>query len=236
MFRAEEAAAKTATALAALGHEALPAPVTRIVSCLTTLPEGQFDAIVATSANAFPPGIAETEHGGSGLRRLPVFAVGQATRDAARRAGFHDARVAQGDAASLVALLRLTARHPARLLYLAGRDRKPAVETSLVEAGYEIDTVIAYEAEAVERWPDSVTSALRTGQVGAALHFSRRSAQLALALAARHGLGPALLSLPQCCLSDDVALPLREAGASHIRVAADPDEASLLDLLRPGGR
>lgn len=56
-----------------------------------------FDAVAMTSANA-------ARHGGVGLARfnhLPVFAVGEATAEAARAAGFLDVRVGTGDADDL---------------------------------------------------------------------------------------------------------------------------------------
>ena len=53
---------------------------------------------------------------------------------------------------------------------------------------------------------------------------------LALALAAREGVGDALLALRHLCLSADAAAPLLERGAT-VGIAGRPDEDALLALL-----
>ena len=78
--------------------------------------------------------------------------------------------------------------------------------------------------------PESALDALRTGQIGAALHYSRRSADLVIRLAEEAGLASSLLMFPHLCLSADVAAPLRSAGATTL-VAGDPSEEALLGLL-----
>lgn len=76
-------------------------PLTRIVALparLETVP----DAIAATSANAVrnaSPDLVES------IRKLPLFAVGDATASAAAEAGFEDVRTASGDAESLARLV-----------------------------------------------------------------------------------------------------------------------------------
>ena len=72
---------------------------------------------------------------------------------------------------------------------------------------------------------------LRDGTIDAALHYSRRSAELALTLTERLGIGDAFLLLHHACLSADVAEPLLAAKAFALAVAARPDQESLLDLL-----
>ena len=217
-------AERTAAALAARGHAALPAPVSAIHPTGAALPAGTFDAVTATSHHAFPPP--------DGLdRRLPVFAVGARTAAAARAAGFRDVRVGRGDAGALADLLRLTLPRPARLLFLAGRHRKPLLETSVTAAGYRLDTLEVYAAEALPAWPAAAVEALRAGTVGAALHYSRRSVELALALADGAGLADAVLTLRHLCLSDDCAEPLRGRGAAAVAVAGRPEEDALLALL-----
>lgn len=217
-------AERTAASLAARGHAALLAPVTAIRRTDGALPGGRFDAVAATSHHAFPPP--------EGLDRgLPVFAVGARTAAAARAAGFRDVRVGRGDGAGLADLLRLTLPRPARLLYLAGRDRKPLLEAAVAAAGYGFAVADVYEAAALPAWPDEVAEALRGGRVEAALHYSRRSVDLALGLAAGAGLGDAFVALRHLCLSGDCAEPLEARHADAVAVAGRPDEDALLALL-----
>jgi uroporphyrinogen-III synthase len=73
--------------------------------------------------------------------------------------------------------------------------------------------------------------ALASGQIDGVLHYSRRSAELFVAAAQSAGLTEKALACGHYCLSPDVAAPLRQAGASHLRIAEKPDEMSLLALL-----
>ena len=224
--RAEADAASTATALAKRGHQAVLAPVTAIEPTGAAWPPGRFDAVMATSRHAFAAAL------GTELDRvLPVFAVGHGTAAAARAAGFRDVRIGAGDAAALADLLRLTLPRPARLLYLAGRDRKAALEPALGAAGYEVSTVEVYAAEAVTDWPASTRDALREHRIDAVLHYSRRSADLAVALAHRAGLEDAFLLLRHVCLSGDCAELLMERRAASVAIADRPDEEALLAAL-----
>lgn len=215
---------RTAVRLAALGHEPLVAPLLTIRPTGAPLPAGRFDGLIVTSANAVPA-LAGFD------RTLPVFAVGERSAGAVREAGFADIRAAEGDASSLAALVARALPATARLLHLAGRDRKREPEASLAARGYSVETVVAYEAVAATALPDALARALRDGALDAALHYSRRSAEIALALAPAAGLADAFLALQHVCLSQDAAAPLREQPAARLIVAEEPDEASLFDAL-----
>ena len=71
---------RTAAALEALGHEVLVAPLMRIEPIAADL-AGTWSAIVITSANALQAAPATID------KTLPVFAVGDRSAEAARRAG-----------------------------------------------------------------------------------------------------------------------------------------------------
>ncbi|MGI3901182.1 MAG: uroporphyrinogen-III synthase [Janthinobacterium lividum] len=223
--RAEDDATRTAVALGKLGHEAVLAPATMIRAFKAGLPPGTWNALVATSHHAFLALDANLD------RTRPVYAVGRRTAEAARTAGFRDVRLGAGDATSLADLLRLTLPRPARLLYLAGHDRKPILEDTLAAAGYDVAILETYAAEALPGWPAAVIAALREGAIDAALHYSRRSVDLTLMLADAAELGGAILQLRHLCLSEDCAAPLRAWGATSIAIAERPDEDALLALL-----
>ncbi|UVO55040.1 uroporphyrinogen-III synthase [Sphingomonas sp. SUN039] len=92
----------TAEAVAAMGLEPVVVPLFEIVPLAWEAPDPAiFDAVVMTSANA-------ARHGGAGLAHfthLPLFAVGEATGEAARAVGFGDVRIGLGDAADLADLV-----------------------------------------------------------------------------------------------------------------------------------
>ncbi len=120
---------------------------------------------------------------------LPLYVVGGKTAAAAARAGLV-AQATAGDVAALVPSLP-----QGRALYLAGRDRKPDLEAAL--AG-RIATVVVYEARARAGWDEAEAQAVAAAAV--ALHYSERSAELALTLRrgsrARSGLAQYAACLP----------------------------------------
>jgi uroporphyrinogen-III synthase len=122
--RPREQGEATAARLAALGHEALVAPLLTIMPTSGSPPAGPCDALIVTSANAVPA-LAGFE------KARPVFAVGERTAAAVREAGFMNTRVAQGDGASLATVVANALAPGARLLHVAGRDRKPEPQASL---------------------------------------------------------------------------------------------------------
>ncbi|TXM73288.1 uroporphyrinogen-III synthase [Methylobacterium sp. WL12] len=225
--RPEPGAARTGERLAALGHRPLVAPVLAVRPTGAALPHGPFDGLILTSANALDAVLATTDAGA--LRGIPVFAVG------ARTAALAEARlgpvaVGAGDAVALAALVRGRLAAGARLLHLAGAERKAEPAAALTSAGYAIATHVAYAAEAVPHLPDAVFSALAATPPGldAALHYSRRSARVAHRLSGAAGHGGAFGALRHYCLSDDVAAALDQAGVAAHFVAGRPREDDLL--------
>jgi uroporphyrinogen-III synthase len=226
LTRPEPDNARTAARLRARGHDVILAPLMR-GEALEADFDGPFAAVLMTSANAARAVVGHPRF--AALSRLPVFTVGDHSAEVARAAGFAEVVSAQG---ALHDLVRLVAARfaSARLLYLAGEDRAGDLAAELANHGITVETVVVYRAVAATALPGEAARALGTDQVDAVLHYSRRSAATLLRLAAGAGAVNALLGLAHYCLSDEVAVPLREAGAGRITVAPHPDEASLLDL------
>jgi len=221
--RSPQDAARTAQKLIARGHEALLAPVTAIVATGDPQPSEPYDGLIVTSAHA-AEALAALD------RTKPVFAVGERTGEAVQAAGFADVVAADGDAVSLSRLIRERSPSGLTLLHVTARHHKEEPAASLRAAGFTVLPWEAYEAKAVERLPDEAVDALRSGQIGAALHYSRRSADLVVRLAGEAGLASNLLACPHLCLSADVAAPLTSAGATTF-VAGEPSEDALLRCL-----
>ena len=116
IIRPEPGASATLSHALDQGLHAFALPLFEIVALDWEAPEADsFDGLLLTSANAL-------RHGGRGLdalRRLPVYAVGEATAEAARAAGFAVAATGSQGVEQL-----LNSIDPAlHLLYLCGRDR-----------------------------------------------------------------------------------------------------------------
>ena len=216
---------RTAAALEVLGHEVLVAPLMRVELVAIDL-AGTWSAIVITSANALPAIPATAD----GVKTLPVFAVGDRSAEAARRAGFAEVSSANGDIKDLVRLVAARAAGAkAPLLYLAGEDRSGDLVAQLAAHGIDVEMKIVYRIVA-EVFPPVLAAALESGDVDAVLHFSRRSAELFVEGARSSGVAGPAEDVRHLCLSSQVAEPL--AGASRIAVAARPEEAALVALLR----
>jgi len=222
--RAKEDAERTAQKLSALGHEALIAPMLRVVPTEDEMPTGTYEAIVVTSAHAAQ---ALSPHVPN---NAAIFAVGERTAATLQAAGFTAVTAGEGDAASLARLVRDRLRPPLTLLHVAGRHHKEEPASSLRAAGFKVLTWEAYEARAAEALTEAAQEALRTGKIGAVLHYSRRSADLFVRLAGKAALQAAFLRCPHLCLSLDVAMPLEAAGAATL-VADRPNEDALLRLV-----
>ena len=222
--RPEPGASRTGAALAGLGHAAVVAPVLVVRPVEEPVPPGPFDGVILTSANAVPAL-------GAGVLGVPVFAVGARTAERARAAGLGPVTEGPGDGAGLAALVADRLPAGARLLHVAGEDRKPEPAAALERAGFRLVTHIAYRAEAAAALPAPVGDALSSGTLEAALHYSSRSAETALSLCAAAGHGGAFRALNHYCLSADVARTLEQAGIRVHFVAAQPRETALLDGL-----
>ena len=140
ILRPEPGASATAVRARAHGLEAIVAPLFAIHPLAWTPPDPEaLDAVLMTSANA-------ARHGGPGLdafRHLPLYAVGSATADAAREAGFTEIHTGSGDGDAALGLAR--AHGHARLFHPAGRDHVPTdpqgaiIERRLVYASDRLD-------------------------------------------------------------------------------------------------
>lgn len=217
----------TASALRDRGYDALVAPVLRFESLPVHLDDGAaYAALIVTSANALrdPAALAA-------VKNLPVFAVGERTAEVARAAGFGPVEAAEGDAIALRDLVakRLKPREP--LLYLAGADLSHDLAGDLGARGFTVMTQTAYRMTAVPALTLEAADAVANGGVQAVLHYSRRSARAFVEAARASGVEVTALALPQICLSDAVAVVMRDGGAARIAVAARPDQNALFEVL-----
>jgi len=226
LTRPEPDGLRSAARLRALGHEVTLAPLMR-GETLDADFQGPFAAVLMTSANAARAAVEHPRFGE--LRRLPAFTVGDHSAEVARAAGFTEVVSARGALDDLVRLVAARFAN-ARLLYLAGEDRAGDLAVELAGYGISVETVVIYRAVAARALPREAAEALGADQLDAVLHYSRRSAATLLRLAAAAGVVNALLGLAHYCLSDEVAVPLREAGARRIMVAPHPGESSLFGL------
>ncbi|HEV3501625.1 MAG TPA: uroporphyrinogen-III synthase [Bradyrhizobium sp.] len=225
----------TASALRARGYDVLRAPMLRFepVAFHDDM-NARYGAVIVTSTNALR-GI-ELHLKGHRLLELPLFAVGEQTAIAARRAGFTHVISANGDAAGLrdLVLAKVKVKElkkASTLLHLAGADLASDLASELGEHGLRVVTQTTYRMAPVASLPREVCDAFAANRIEVVLHYSRRSARAFLDAARAGGVEISALAIPQCCISAAVASVLREAGATQVMVAASPDENALFDAL-----
>ena len=221
-------AEETAARLAALDIETAIAPLLVQETLDTALPEPTgFAALALTSANALRA--LEDRAALRPYLGLPVFTVGDRTAAAARACGFTRVQSADGAFADLVALLAGAAL-PGPVLYLAARDQAGDLAKALAPSGVMVITVPVYAMQAVEQVAEPIVEELRSGAIGAALFYSRRTAA-AFVRACGERLPPAIRGrLGVLCLSEAVAEPLLNAHFVRVGLAEHPSEEAMLGL------
>jgi uroporphyrinogen-III synthase len=222
LFRERKDANVSAARLRKLGVSAVCLPVIEIRTRPVRPQRPHYDAVVATSDKAF-------HADGPCDRSSPLYVVGVRTGRAAEARGWRLALPPARDADELIKTLVGALKPEASVLYLAGRDRKEVIEAALSDA-FAVEVVEAYAAEARAAWRPLEARALAS--CVAALHYSRRSAGLAAALAKTEGMEAYFLKLKHVCMSRAVAEPLQEIGATCIEIAETPDEAGLFRRMR----
>lgn len=175
LLRPEPGWSASAAAARRLGLEVVGHPVFKTQPLEWTVPDGRFDALLAGSAAVFRHGGAQL----AALRHLPVHAVGEATAEATRAAGFRVARTGSG---GLQALLDQDAASASRFLRLGGEERV----TLQAHAGQTLTEIAIYRmrpeplAEAFAAILDRAAPLVALHSAAAARHFRGETARLGL--------------------------------------------------------
>ena len=146
VLRPEPGASATAKLARERGLDATSAPLFEVEPVAWKAPDaGSFDGLLLTSANA-------VRHAGEGLRELrglKAYAVGEATAEAVREAGFDIAATGDEGVDRLLGSLE----SDLKLLHLCGEDRRDPAN-----ARQKITAIPVYKARAVEQ-PDLAAAA-----------------------------------------------------------------------------
>ncbi|WP_380873487.1 hypothetical protein ACFB49_41780 [Sphingomonas sp. DBB INV C78] len=209
VLRPEPGAAATAARATALRLEAVVAPLF-VASAVPWQAEGAeaFDALMLTSANAVRLGGEQLAR----YRRLPVFAVGEATAAAARGAGFTDVRAGESDAVALLDMVAAAGHR--RVLHFAGREHRDVKHPAL-----HLTRTIVYAVDPVAALSDVARSALADGAV-ALLHSPRAAAHFATLVGNGSAVRIAAISAAAASAAGE--------GWAAVAVAYHPDDAALL--------
>ena len=225
--RPEPDAGREAEALAARGHEAVLAPLLKIEFARDVpLDFAGVQALIVTSRNALR---ARREL--PDARKLPLFAVGEATARAARNIGFANVTTGPGTAEELAELIAATLepKH-GPLVYLAGETLAFDLKSRLEAKGFTLCQPVLYRARPAEQLPAQALSLLKSGKVDGAILLSPLTARTFALLIDKHGVVTQGRRLVCYCLSQAVAEVLSVLGF-EVRVAARPREEEVLALV-----
>ncbi len=214
--RAEPGAARTADRLTALGFTPITAPLLTLAPLPGALHAAPAPAAVAALALTSPNGVEAFAPLIPRFRDHPVFAVGDATAEAARAAGFADVRSAAGDIHALARLI--TAAAPPGPLLAPGA-REPAGDLPALLPDRPVHRLPVYAAFETHAPAPELFDAVM-------LHSPRAARALAADLPRAASSGRIAI-----CISEAAAAPLRPFDLAEIRIAVAPDEPGMLSAL-----
>jgi uroporphyrinogen-III synthase len=231
--RPREDAESFAAALAARGIETVIEPMLEIVDLPgPPLTRQDAQAVLFTSVN----GVRALQRRNRGdlaeFTDVPVFAVGDASANAARTAGFRQVHSAAGNVETLAALV-MARLSPAAgpLLHVAGSQVAGDLAGRLTAAGFVVHRRPLYTARKATALSAGTLEALRHHRIDAVTFFSPRTATAFVTLCREAGALPLLAGTAALCLSRAVALAAGTATWRDIVVAPRPDQEALLGCL-----
>lgn len=230
--RPREDAEFLAQRLLGLGHQVVIEPLLDIRFLATAAADVErlqdgVQALLVTSANGLRA-FAKC----SPRRDLRVLAVGEASAQAARAAGFDDVESADGDVVALARLVmeRLVPKDGA-LLHVAGTKVAGDLAGSLEKAGFDVRRAVLYEAVTASALSPAVRADIAAGKIDGVLMFSPRTAENFTGLIEQAALGQNCQQMTAYCLSEAVAEKARQVDWGRIAVAARADQQSLIEIV-----
>lgn len=214
VLRPEPGLAATMKRGLAMGLDMQAMPLSHAEPVAWNVPDGAFDGILLGSAN----GLRHAGEELSKLTRLPVYAVGEATAQAARDHGFRVADIGTGGLQGVID--SLPADRPLNLLRLAGAEHVALRAPSHLTIHTAITYAVVHRALApsdVQRLQAGGVVLLHSGAV--AYHFACECDRV--------GIDRRTLAI--AALAPRIAGSVSE-GWKSTAVAATPDDAALLSL------
>ena len=210
VLRPEPGASETVERAKTRGLDAVRIPLFEIEAVEWQAPGASgFDALLMTSANALRFGGEQL----ASFRGLPVHAVGKATAEAAREAGFDIASSGDGGVERLLGSLEADLK----LLHLCGEDR-----SATRGVRQEVTAVTVYRSKTIEPAPD-----VREAAGSIVMLHSPRAARRFAALAKEQQLDRRRVAI---LAISNAAAQAAGAGWERVEMADQPSDEALLVL------
>ena len=233
--RPQHQAATTIAALEEEGHEIIACPMLHRHFLDLPQPTGTFDVTVLTSRNAVDGMMRQWPQ--AGRDDLPVFAVGDATTEAAVAAGFLRSVSCRGSATDLVEEVSAAC---ADGLILEGLGKPNILYPCALQPAHDLPTLFEEQELSCAAWPvyamedatefsSEARRALVEETLNGVLLYSARSAEAFARLFSRLNEKPAIP--PLFAFSEAICTAMPPYLAQHCRFAWEPNEAAFRLLL-----
>lgn len=224
--RPEPGGSETARRIRARGLLPVLAPLLRVQALTPRLPDrAAVQAVLVTSGSAIV-GLAGMD------RSCPLLAVGKATAERARAAGFTQVCSAEGDAQDLAALAcRRLDPEAGKLLLVCGSGHSLPLAASLRRAGFRVLRRTVYAVEPVPALPADAVAALQTDRLLAVLFFSATAARQFAFLMKAADLKNSLPGITALAISAPAGVAVSHLPWRDVLIAARPNQDELLTLL-----
>ncbi len=212
------------------GFEVYLAPMTEYVEQPGSCEDiAHYQGIIFTSAQAVHLFAAREVE-----RYIAVFAVGEATAQAAKAEGYRRINLATGDSDAVISLIkREKAKYELkRMLHPCGEDTAQDIGAALKSEGIYVDRLVVYKAKFMDHLPGDVTKSLQDGDITTVTLFSARTAANFTRMLQSAELAGVSADLEAVCLSDRVAAEIKGVPWRVVRVARAPHIESVLEILR----
>lgn len=225
--RPQPGADRTAAQLTALGFEPVLLPLTQAVALPQDVPEFRPDRVVATSPQAFHH-LSQTLR--EALANVPVVVTGEGTAAAARDAGLKQVDTSGGDVSGLLGILAAMDLSDTRILYLAGKVRRPDLENFLQCKSVPLDICEVYDTLSVSYSTDKLMEISAGGKIACVLVTSVETVHV-LATVSNAAFAQTIENALFVCLSERIAEAARSRFANRILVTSAPDGNGLISCL-----
>jgi len=208
-----------------LGHEVTHMPLISIEGIkYEDLNFSDFKGIIFTSSNAIK--FLDTK---SVDKKINCFCVGSATESKAKSIGFQNIFAADGNVNNLKELiLQNFNSSDGKLLYVSGEIISNDLDQILISEGYNIQRIINYKANPVEKFSDTFIEKLKLNMPGIVYVYSQNSAISFLNLIKNYELVNLWMDTNLMCIGEKTSAVLNEIKWKKIFLFNPGEEEFLL--------
>ena len=188
------------------------------------------DALIVTSANA----LEVIKDADKSQFDIPLFTVGIATSNKAKKLGFKHVTCGGEDVNGLCATLKVTFEDKGtktNLVYASGDVVSYDIASSLEQHQIVVNRVVLYDTRENDALSKVSIELIKSGKIKGVFFFSTRSAEVFVRLVEQQGVTGLLKGVTAFAMSRRVAGRISGLQWSAVRVAERPTQAKLLALV-----